>query len=367
MRLLAVLLAASLLVGCTRATPTPIASEVPREVTVILPQTVIVRETVEVRITVPISVAIAVPVTVVVTATPLPTPTMTATPQPTPTMTSAATTQVIPPSPSSVITQDSRRGEGPRGTLLYSVYDGSAWACRSYSFGTDQNGVAKEQCRLVGYSGNLKQTTYVGRMPDAGEFGVGVYVADSDLRDERLLVSFSSGMPFPSLSPDGNELAVGANDCGHVLSALDGHTLRDLCGQVHGFASVAWSPTDRWIAHDGCRFGDCGIWLTNADTGETHRLTTGANDRFPAWSPDAKYLVYCDMGDPAGNQIYRMNRDGSNRVRLAQGVMPAWSPDGNWIAFISDRSGSWAIYVMQPDGTDVRKVLDAKAERPTWR
>jgi Tol biopolymer transport system component len=42
-----------------------------------------------------------------------------------------------------------------------------------------------------------------------------------------------------------------------------------------------------------------------------------------------------------------------------------WSPDGKWIAFRSDRGGAWAIYVMRADGSDVRKVVDAKV-LPLW-
>ena len=32
---------------------------------------------------------------------------------------------------------------------------------------------------------------------------------------------------------------------------------------------------------------------------------------------------------------------------------PAWSPDGNRIAFESDRDGTWRIFVMDADGTNV--------------
>jgi Tol biopolymer transport system component len=45
--------------------------------------------------------------------------------------------------------------------------------------------------------------------------------------------------------------------------------------------------------------------------------------------------------------------------------LPIWSPDGGWIAFRSDRSGAWAIYATRPDGSDVRKIVDA-AVLPVW-
>jgi Tol biopolymer transport system component len=45
-----------------------------------------------------------------------------------------------------------------------------------------------------------------------------------------------------------------------------------------------------------------------------------------------------------------------------------WSPDGKKIAFISSRSGSWDLYVMNADGTDVQRITDHPAadHDPRW-
>lgn len=47
-------------------------------------------------------------------------------------------------------------------------------------------------------------------------------------------------------------------------------------------------------------------------------------------------------------EIYKMNYDGSNVVRLTNNSSgnPDWSPDGTEIVFISDRSGASEIYRM---------------------
>jgi Tol biopolymer transport system component len=54
--------------------------------------------------------------------------------------------------------------------------------------------------------------------------------------------------------------------------------------------------------------------------------------------------------------------DGSGLKRLtengAQDGLPTFSPDGKSIAFVSNRGGPWAIWVMNVDGSGQRKLFD---------
>jgi len=60
------------------------------------------------------------------------------------------------------------------------------------------------------------------------------------------------------------------------------------------------------------------------------------------------------------NEIYVMDADGTNVKKLtsnsADDEYPTWSPNCKKIGFESDRDGDWEIYVMDADGTNVKKL-----------
>jgi len=105
--------------------------------------------------------------------------------------------------------------------------------------------------------------------------------------------------------------------------------------------------------------------------GQPTAVTTGS--RFwanPDPAPDGDALVAYSQVNPEGD-LYIFRTDGSGVSRQLTGDpaidrVPRWSPDGAWIATFSDRDGSVQIWVVRPDGSDLKKISTAGGSVVAW-
>lgn len=135
-------------------------------------------------------------------------------------------------------------------------------------------------------------------------------------------------------------------------------------------------------------FGGSGLAMLDAAANTARPVTAEARDRAPVISPDGQRMAVSYWQD--GNwEIYVMNLDGNNRQRLTStpitaiaektqlktefvdgkarlvpgeslrwnNAAPAWSPDGQQLAFLTDRSGQWEIWIMNTDGSNPRPMF----------
>ncbi|MEW5804589.1 MAG: Tol-Pal system beta propeller repeat protein TolB [bacterium] len=114
------------------------------------------------------------------------------------------------------------------------------------------------------------------------------------------------------------------------------------------------------------------LFLTKVGDKRAVPITSGSDNYVsPSWSPDGKQVAF--VSDRSGTpQIYIMDITGKNMKRLSyQGgynVAPAWSPKGDWIAFCSRQNGFFEIFLSTPDGEKVRQITHGPGdnEDPTW-
>lgn len=142
----------------------------------------------------------------------------------------------------------------------------------------------------------------------------------------------------------------------------------------------AVSPDGNTIAFSSDRSGKPMIYtMSNAGTNIKRHTFAGHYNSTPTWSPDGKKLAFAGFDKDKGNfDIFVMNLDGSGLLRLSSARKtngkwsnnedPAFSPDGRHILFISDRTGTKQIYLVNIDGSNERRITyDAKFySKPKW-
>jgi Tol biopolymer transport system component len=226
-----------------------------------------------------------------------------------------------------------------------------------------------------------------------------IYVMNADGTDQRRLTNNPREDGRPAWSPDCRQIAFDSDRSGHfdiyVMNA-DGSNVRRLTNKGdNGYP--AWSPAPLGGGTGGAQIAfsryDPGsdIYVTlaphtsagvNTDGTNQQRLTqTGVGgvdmDLFdPAWSPDGMQMVCVVDSNPApGDEesaIYVLNaRDilqgtGGAKLRPLPRVgsrlndNPAWSPKGSQIAFSAEVDGHRGIYVVNADGTNLRRLTQTK-------
>lgn len=107
------------------------------------------------------------------------------------------------------------------------------------------------------------------------------------------------------------------------------------------------------------------LFTIKADGSGRQQLTdTPEPEQHPSWSPDGKQILFT-RGDVMTNiDIYVMDADNSNATRLTEhperDQRGVFSPDGKTIAFVSQRDGDVAIWLMAADGSNPRKLVQGR-------
>lgn len=137
----------------------------------------------------------------------------------------------------------------------------------------------------------------------------------------------------------------------------------------------AWSPAppDGGTGGQTIVFtGYSGLMGQSVDGKTSWQLTTDPRDTSPTWSPDGTKVAYVHRQHDH-SEIYVIDVTTGRQTRLtntpalvdgstASSVSPAWSPDGQYIAFLTNRTGEWQIWVMAANGSKPSPMFDTELQ-----
>jgi TolB protein len=165
-----------------------------------------------------------------------------------------------------------------------------------------------------------------------------IYRMHADGSGQQRLTAFHREDWGARWAPDGRTLAFLSNReagvDGLFLMAADGAGQRRIApgSPFPGpdslrVESFAWAPDGRIVYVTRGNNGiPARLWIVDPRTGTTTPLTDGtANDEFPAWSPDGRYIAFTSERDN-DPELYLMRADGSAPTRLTSTAGPDWLP-----------------------------------------
>ncbi|MDA2912837.1 serine/threonine-protein kinase [Acidobacteriia bacterium AH_259_A11_L15] len=186
-----------------------------------------------------------------------------------------------------------------------------------------------------------------------------------------------------SLSPDGRTVAIPIQDGTNIdiwlFDILRGTPTRFTFDGL-SYRPI-WTPDGKKVVFTSQRDGVENIFWKPADgSSEAEQLTENKEPTIPAsLSPDGKVLAFTVESPETTADIFLIPFESENPSGAAPAkpipflqtpfleIFPVFSPDGRWIAYTSDESGRWEIYVRPYPGHGGRARISTEGgEEPIW-
>lgn len=199
-----------------------------------------------------------------------------------------------------------------------------------------------------------------------------IYRMDLETNETVQLTNNKTEDYDPTFSPDGKFVIYKStqDDTGDIfIMNSDGTNQQNLTKILN--KTEEWNPTFSFDGskilfvqrrnHDHLKDE---VFMMNSDGTNINQITTNS---VPDWyvsvnQINGKVAFVSKASMTATDNIFTMTEDGKSRTRLTKipgnDADPSWDKEGKRIVFINDIDGDYDVYVMNGDGTNIKKLLD---------
>jgi hypothetical protein len=177
-----------------------------------------------------------------------------------------------------------------------------------------------------------------------------------------------------SLAPNGKSVAVSMTDIASQNTDiwtydLQGDSAKRLTFDPSADSVPIWSPDAARLVFASNRLSFNDLYVKNSDGAQEEKNVLQDDiDKFPNdWSRDGKYILYTRHADLWFENLPKLEKSlflkAPSLLRNGQ-----FSPDGKWVAYASNETGKWEIYVTSfPEPRGKWQVSVGGGEQPRWR
>jgi len=176
------------------------------------------------------------------------------------------------------------------------------------------------------------------------------------------------------LSPNGKTVSADSTDPASQNTDiwtydLDSKSAKHLTFDPPIESLATWSPDGSRVIFSSNRSQVFDLFMKNSDgSGEEKLIPQDGPDRFPTdWSRDGRYIVY-----ERGSSLWYLTLPDMHAAEFMKASATVkegqFSPDGKWLAYASNESGRWEVYVTSfPEAHGKWQISNAGGDQPRWR